>query len=338
MKKETPGYLGLHTTIGYLTASEWGFIPYLKDNGGALPPLVIAVGDARRAARAKEILGLKDTVALHEKGEELIGLQGRGRNDIYIGKYSHNNRSVPIVIVETQMGMPATEIIMREVLAHCSLRYNMGEDLGKIDSDAIYVIRVGTAGGINDPDKGDKIKVGDIVNATFNIGWSGTLIESMSGLDYSSDKILAAFKKKWMESGGSFTKDNRFPQASCSADLVGSIDWAAKELGIKSVQGGNFSKDSLYAELDDNAFIELRKKYNIMSTEMEQMAIHKVAADFKDLEILVKTGLVSGIVGVLPGESFSTNLSLKETQEKTEEYSLKVAACALWKSIYKGEK
>ena len=58
MSGKTIAYLGRHTAIGYLGPAEWKEIPCLKENEGGLPPLVIAVGDARRVERAGEVLGL----------------------------------------------------------------------------------------------------------------------------------------------------------------------------------------------------------------------------------------------------------------------------------------
>lgn len=325
-------YLGKHTSISHFKKAEWNTIPYLKDNNGLLPPLIIAVGDARRAARAVHVLGLKDVVPLHEHGERLLGLVGRGRVDILIGRFGLNGKSAPILIVETQMGMSAKEIIIREVLAHCSPEYKFAG--AKIDAGGVYIIRAGTAGGINMPDgSGAKIKIGDIVNASFSIGWSGALIESMAGLDFFSDEVKIKFKKRWEELGLSWTPDGRFPLAFCSKDVVDAINKVAHDLGVEILTGGNFSKDSLYAEIDHDQFIGLRKNYNVMSTEMEQMALLKACAEFKEKKVSVKSGLVSGIIGVLP-ESFAEGKEIEEKMKRVEEDTLKVAAHALWHIVY----
>ena len=328
MNKGGLNYLGRHTTIAYLGESEWKQIPYLKDNNGLLPPFIIAVGDGRRVSKATEALKIKNPVKLHEVGERLIGLKGRGRSDMVVGKFEHNGKSIPILIVETQMGMPATEIITREVIAHTKTDYRYSSNT--IQTNGIYIIRVGTAGGINNPeDDENEISLGDIANAEFSVGWSGTNIESMASLDYSSDKTISLFKEKWKEAGFDFTKDEKFPVAKSSKRLVEEIDKAAKTVGIRSIRGGNFSKDSLYAEEDKEAFLKLRTDYSIISTEMEQMAIAKVASDFAKININVHTGLVSGIIGVLPGESFSESEYENVKIAKVEEGSLKVAALAL---------
>lgn len=325
-------YLGRHTTISHLKKPEWQNIPYLKDNDGALPPLIIAVGDARRAARAVSVLKLQNVIPLHEHGERLLGLVGRGRVDMLIGSFELNKKAVPLLIVETQMGMPATEIILREVLAHSSPEYKF--DGAGIDAGGIYVIRAGTAGGINMPDgSGNKIELGDIVNASFSIGWSGALIESMAGLELFSDEVGRKFKKRWENLGLSWTDDGRFPLAQCSKNVVDAINKAGQDLGARMVTGGNFSKDSLYAEIDVDQFVELRKRYNVMSTEMEQTALLKLCAEFREKKLNVNGGLVSGIIGVLP-DSFADGKEIEEKMKRVEEDTLKVAAHALWHIVY----
>ncbi len=325
-------YLGKHTTISHLKKPEWQKVPYLKDNGGLLPPLIIAVGDARRAERAVRVLNLRDVTPLHEHGERLLGLVGRGRVDMLIGCFELSKKTIPLLIVETQMGMPATEIILREVFSHSSPEYRSAGT--KISAGGIYVIRAGTAGGINMPDgSGTKIEIGDIVNASFSIGWSGALIESLAGLDFFSDEVKKKFKKRWDELGLSWTNDGRFPLAQCSKELVNAINKASKDLGVHTVAGGNFSKDSLYAEIDTGQFIELRKKYNVMSTEMEQTALLKLCAEFKEKKVRVESGLVSGIIGVLP-DSFAEGKKIEEKMKRVEEDTLKVAAHALWRIVH----
>jgi uridine phosphorylase len=321
-------YLGRHTTIGLLKRPEWRGIPYLRENNGLLPPLVIAVGDARRAVRAVQVLGLKDTVPLHEHGQRLLGLVGRGRVDIFIGLFELKKKAVPLLIVETQMGMPATEIILREVIAHSSPGYKFAG--GTIDAGGIYIIRAGTAGGINMPDgNGTKIGIGDIVNAEFSIGWSGSLVESMAGLEFFSDDVRRRFKKRWDGLGLLWTKDGRFPLAPCSKKVFEAVNKAGRGLGTKIAGGGNFSKDSLYAEIDAEQFIELRKRYNVISTEMEQTALLKLCAEYRKAGASVHGGLVSGVIGVLP-DSFAKGKDFEERMRRVEEETLKLAAGALW--------
>lgn len=330
---KTQAYLGKHTAISQLAGTDLKGIPYIGENDGAIPPFVIAVGDSRRVTNAVKSLKLKDVVNLHEEGEKRFGVKGRGRVDITLGTFTSGSEKLPIAIVETQMGMPATEINLREVLSHCSPVYRFKKRA--ISVGGIYVIRVGTAGGINDGRKGEqKIAVGDIINGAFSIGWSGTLIESIAGLDFSDPVTIKSFKTRWIGAGNHFTDDGRYPLADSSRELVDSIQDTAIGMGLRIHKGGNFSKDSLYAEIDDNAFVELRRKYNVMSTEMEQMAIAKLRGDFAVRGIKLHIGLISGVIGLLPGASFSTDEKNTKAIEKVEDDSLKIAAHALWNIVY----
>ena len=91
--------------------------------------------------------------------------------------------SIPVLVVETQMGSPATQIIMNEILSDqlTSNEYRIGSK--RITLPHKIVIRVGTAGGIN-CESIPVIKVGDVVNATHSIGATGAIIQSLSRLDF----------------------------------------------------------------------------------------------------------------------------------------------------------
>jgi len=326
--KPTLEYIGVHTTIGYLTEKEWNNIPYLKDNNGALPPLVIAVGDGRRAIRACEILNLTNVIDLQIEGKKVFGLKGRGRSIQILGTYTQENKSIPILLVETQMGMPPVEVILREVIAHTNPTYKTEE--GEIKLDSTYVLRVGTAAGINAGENAPPtLQIGDIVNSSFSIGWSGSTLESLGGLDYSSGETINRFRNKWQELGNSFTEDGIYPLVNNSENLAGKIDLAAKSLNFRVFKGGNFSKDSLYAEIDEESFIGLRTKYNVMSTEMEQVSLGKVASDFNSKNVPVEIGLISGIIGTIPGNSFA----IGEEAEEVEKKAIELAANALWSLV-----
>lgn len=325
-------YLGIHTTVGHLTPFEWKHIPYLNENEGHLPPFIIAVGDRRRVEYACSTLNLKNTIRLHNEGEQLLGLKGRGRVDMAIGEFSFEKKSIPILITETQMGMPSTEIILKEIIFHTKTKYSFNAT--NIETDACNLIRVGTAGGINS-DNESIISIGDIVNSSFSVGWAGTILESLGGLNFSDKETINRFMRKWKDLGLSFTDDNKFPLAKNSKILISNIKKGCDWLGINSHIGGNFSKDSLYAEIDDKVFVNLRNKYNILSTEMEQIVIAKVAAESCKQGFKVNTGLISAIIGLIPGESFALAEKHKKIICKVEENSIKAAALALWNMIYK---
>jgi uridine phosphorylase len=107
------------------------------------------------------------------------------------------------------------------------------------------------------------------------------------------------------------------------------VNKAGRGLGTKIAGGGNFSKDSLYAEIDAEQFIELRKRYNVISTEMEQTALLKLCAEYRKAGASVHGGLVSGVIGVLP-DSFAKGKDVEERMRRVEEETLKLAAGALW--------
>jgi len=321
--------LGRHTAISHLADGRMGDIPLLAENEGALPPLVIAVGDARRVMGAAAVLRLEPAVPIHEVALERGGLRARGRVHMLLGLFRHASRAVPLLVVETQMGMPATEIILREVLAHCRRSYRVGGET--LELDAVHVVRAGTAGGINAPGC-PAIAVGDLVVADFCLGWSGTLLQTMGGLDFSAPDAVARFRRHWQELGLEFTGDGRYPVARSWPPLVAAIAAAAGESGRVCHRGGNLSKDSLYAEVDGEEFVDLCRRYDVRSTEMEQLAIAATAARLGRDGMAVRTALVSAIVGLIPGAAFVPVPDTGDGLGPIEAATLEVAALALWRA------
>jgi uridine phosphorylase len=226
--------------------------------------------------------------------------------------------SVPVLVVETQMGAPATQIIMNEILSDelTSTAYRVGTS--RIDLPCKIVIRVGTAGGINCDGK-PAIEVGDIVNATHSIGATGAVIQSLLRLDFWSSGAIQEFQKRWIQLGEDFTITMEgHPRVECSRDVVEALDDAGGRLSTDAYhRGGNITKDSLYAELSDDAFLDLCHAHNCRSTEMELSAI-AVSAQKNNAHF----GMVSAIIGVLPGASFTECEKLKTVAEQR---SLRVA-------------
>ena len=321
---ESSPYLGKHTTLSYIIDQNriWRRIPYLKDNYGRAPPIVLAVGDRRRvysiARRLRNAVFLPESAAvLSRKGYSKKGLPGVaefGRVAMAIGMAS---RSVPILVVETQMGAPATQIIMKEILSDqlMSTEYRVGKI--KIDMSQKVVIRVGTAGGINCEGM-PEIKVGDVVNATHSIGATGAVIQSLAGLDFWHASAIEQFHEKWRSLGALFTfTEDGHPRAECSDDVVDALGNAGKQLAAGTYhQGGNITKDSLYVELSLEPFLGLCRKQNCRSTEMELSAIAVSAQQSK-----ARFGMISAIVGVLPG-SFSES---ERDKSVAEQRALRVA-------------
>jgi len=321
MNEQTPAptsYLGRHTTLSYVIRRReiWRRIPYLRDNEGRAPPFVLAVGDRRRvhtiARRLQRPILLSEAAAKLSsraiRHTDLPTVPEFGRVAMAVGLISS---SVPVLVVETQMGAPATQIIMNEILSDelTSTDYRAGSV--KISLPHKVVIRVGTAGGINCEGM-PTIRVGDIVNATHSIGATGAVIQSLLRLDFWRPGAIEDFREKWMSLGPDFSiTEDGHPRVECSRDVVEALDITGKRLaGDNYHRGGNITKDSLYAELSLDMFLDLCHTQSCRSTEMELSAIavsaRKNSAHF---------GMVSAIVGVLPG-SFAESERAKATAER----------------------
>jgi len=226
-------YLGRHTCLSWLR-DEAGLdsIPLLREIGGA-PPFVIAAGDRRRVARVLSRLDQPIDLAEHCRAN-LCGAAA-GRVALGIGRTG----GVPVLAVETQMGGPATEIVLREVL-----------DPIFHPEGARTVLRVGTCGALG----GAPLAI-----ASFASGWSGAAEQSRRG-------VLGPPVE--FESG----RPPRPPQLPCSSNVVAALKAVAPDAAI----GGVFSKDSLYAEQDEG-FVGLLRDLGCVATEMELATIGAVA-------------------------------------------------------------
>jgi uridine phosphorylase len=325
---EAEDFLGSHTALSLLKRKPhvWRHLPYLRENDGHAPPVVLAVGDRRRvyaiARRLRNPLLLPEAGAklsnprLHFK--HLPSTSEFGRVAMAIGIVA----SVPVLVVETQMGCPATQIIINEILSNqlTSNEYRVGSS--RISLAHKIVIRVGTAGGIN-CESSPSIRVGDVVNATHSVGATGAVIQALSRLDFWHPEIYKKFRSGWSNLGSDFTITRRgHPRVECSRDVVDAIEAAGTRLtkGIYH-RAGNVTKDSLYAELSNDIFLDLCRTENCRTTEMELSAIAVAAHEHQ-----AYFGMVSGIVGILPGSSFAGNEKMKSL---AEERALRVGLGAL---------
>ena len=295
----------------------WRRIPYLRENEGHAPPLVLAVGDRRRVYTIARKLG--KPVLLSETAARLSGQRASvqdlrsapetGRVAMAIGLVSS---SVPVLVVETQMGAPATQIIMNEVLSDELTSISYRSEKSRVEIPHKIVIRVGTAGGINCTGK-PTIELGDIVNASHSIGATGAVIQSLSRLDFWSSGAIEEFRKRWTDIGPDFTiTEDGHPRVQCSSDVVEALEKAGQNIAKGAYhKGGNITKDSLYAELSDDVFLSLCSSHNCRSTEMELSAI-AVSARRNDAHF----GMVCAIVGLLPGVSFAETQRVKSLAEQ----------------------
>jgi len=325
---ETEHFLGNHTTLSLLKQKPrlWRRIPYLKENDGHAPPIVLAVGDRRRvyaiARRLRNPLLLPEAAAKLSnprlQSKQLPSTSEFGRIAMAIGTVA----SIPVLVVETQMGAPATQIIMNEILSNqlTSSEYRVGSE--RISLPHKIVIRVGTAGGINCTSY-PPIRVGEVVNATHSVGATGAIIQALSGLDFWHPEVYEKFCSKWSNLGSDFTITRRgHPRVECSRDVVEAIETAGTRLTNHAYhRGGNVTKDSLYAELSDDIFLELCRTENCRTTEMELSAIAVAAHEHH-----ASFGMISAIVGLLPGSSFAQNEKVKRV---AEERALRVGLDAL---------
>jgi len=145
-------------------------------------------------------------------------------------------------------------------------------------------------------------------------------------LSFTDQHDLDTFKKAWRGLGFGFTPDEKYPLASMSEEVVGALSVAATQLGIPLHCGGNFSKDSLYAESDELNFKRLALEYGVIGTEMEAVMLALTAAFFRRDGLPVNCGMVSGVVGIIGEGSFSTDAAVHCLAESR---SLKIAAEAL---------
>jgi len=146
-------FFGIHTAVpGLLSKAADGSSPAAAEivqktplkATKKLPPFVVLVGDRRRVDFVCEFLEnacvLTDEMA--SKG------LNRGRCQVAVGLF----KGTPVVVCETQMGGPATEIIVRELLSSQVMGQQFEYEGRLLKADAKYVIRVGSCAGLNDPD------------------------------------------------------------------------------------------------------------------------------------------------------------------------------------------
>ncbi|MHC4550072.1 MAG: phosphorylase family protein [Planctomycetota bacterium] len=234
-------FLGRHTCLSWILAGPGiSSVPLLAEVGGA-PPYVIAVGDRRRVARV--LARLEDPLDLSAHCRAAIGEAAAGRVDLGIGRVG----AAAVMAVETQMGGPPTEIVLREVL-----------DRTLQPEGARAVIRVGSCGTLADGEAAPALVV-----AEFATGWSATVEQWKRG-------VLA------LPAEHDPRRPPQPPKVPCSAPVVAALRAAAAP-AAHATAGGIFSKDSLYAE-QDARFAGILRDLGCVATEMELATIGPIAA------------------------------------------------------------
>ncbi|MEM4359382.1 MAG: hypothetical protein QXT45_02515 [Candidatus Bilamarchaeaceae archaeon] len=324
--------LGTHTAVGRLhELDKWKDVPYLKDNNGMLPPFIIAVGSRERVKKAPDVLQIKDPAFIDEIAQEIAGLDAYGRVALLVGVVK-GRIEFPLAIVETQMGCPATQINLKEIL-YFTRDDGYSWNKKKIKTSGIYVVRAGTAGGVNSHSSDNfAMSIGDIAIGTESYGSIGAILQSkLSILDFASVNAVERTGrciKDVIRNSLYVSHDLKYLKTLASVDLLCHLKAAAEELKLNAIAGPNFTKDSLYAEMGEEKFAELRNAYGVISTEMEQMIIDVVAAEFREKGIYVGSGLVSAIIGAIPGKSFPETEKEKRAAKEAEANTLRLAAKA----------
>lgn len=322
-----PRILGIHTAVGHLQEfGKWKEIPYLKDNFGRVPPFIISVGSRVRVLQAPSLLGLRGPSFIDLEAKEKFGLSDFGRVSICIGIAESRAGSLPIMVAESQMGCPAAQINVKELLYYADpsgYRFSGCH----CPSNGIYIIRAGTCAGVNsfDPEK-PQMQIGDIAIADSSIGSIGALIQSYLGTLHFSGSIIKQVQARMEERAETARRAAMYGicaeealedlKTRAAVSLVQVLSENARRMGIRNSVGPNFTKDSLYAELGEEEFAHLRDAGGVISTEMEQMVLDALAAEFSNAGIPVQSALIAAVIGAIPGKSFPET---KEEQEAAAE-------------------
>jgi len=329
--------VGIHTAVGHINELQrWKDIPYLNENNGMLPPFIIAVGSRVRVKKSIDVLGMKKPVFIDEAAKEKIGLDAYGRIAMLVGIVEGKNIAFPLAVVETQMGCPAIQINLLETVYYANDKSYFFDDK-QIKSDGIYVVRAGTAAGVNSLSPSEvKLSIGDLALANESYGSVGAIIQStLSVLNFVetgvSEKVDLLRKTLANHMSLFMSHDNKSLRTVCSPRLLLQLQIAADELRFRNIVGANFVKDSLYAEINEKDFAWLRDNYGVVSTEMEQMVVDVVASEFRKEGVPVYSGLVSALIGVIPGKSFPEMEEEKRSAKEAEENAIRVAARAFEK-------
>jgi len=333
--------LGIHTAVGHLhELKRWKDIPHLCDNDGMLPPFIIAVGSRVRVLKAAQTIGMRDSFLLDQEALLKAGADAYGRVAILAGIAKRKGVEFPLAVVETQMGCPATQINLREILYFSR---DDGYIFGgrEMRTDGIYVVRAGTCAGVNSRSPSElALSIGDIAIATETYGSVGAVIQSaLRELDFvgSNLRAIADKMRKLLaaDKALAISHDSRNLVSRPSQRIVLHLQDACDSLGLANFAGPNFTKDSLYAEMGEDEFARLRDNYGIISTEMEQLAIDVLGAEFRKAGVPVFTGLASAVVGAIPGKSFPETPEEKKNARDAEAGVMEASADAFAEIVKK---
>lgn len=183
--------LGVHTLAPGLQKVPQALLSetILAHSSGFLPPYLLVVGDRRRVEKAAQLLDQATILPHWLQKNEL----DQGRVHIAVGLF----KGTPIAIVEHEMGCSAAEIIVKEIVFGCMSR-SFKTEKANFNSDAKYVLRVGSSAGINKSTATD-ISAFDLVVVSHQLGMSGADMQSLTGqLNYFDPQMASSAKTKML--------------------------------------------------------------------------------------------------------------------------------------------
>jgi len=294
----------------------------LKDSDGKIPPYCVCMGDHRRVKALTKLFDEGSASIL----SNLMMENGAnpGRVCVAVGTY----KGTPIVAFEHQMGSSGAEILIREMISNTVMTNEFKLGATTFKADAKYLIRIGSAAGINCYQTADgkalkspQIEAYDVIVASHQVGISCADYSALTG---SLNALIRS--KEETEKVGKMLSDMGYemkkgwpvlPLDKSVMDLLKSnIETQLKErnqrfrstedVKLGSVYAlGNVSKDSLYAETEEEAFTDLRAKLDVGCSEMEFGTISRCGAHKTLLGDKVKTGMAACVLGSIPGDSFA---------------------------------
>jgi len=327
------------TSVGIARkCGKWRELPYLRDNEGMLPPCMIAVGDRRRVASGAKLL--REPVLLHEALEKVVGTHGRGRVDVAVGIFEHEGKPLPVTLLETGVGCSAQELYGLEGLL-LSRHDGYLLDGIKLPATEIVILRVGMCRGIiigeGDHQKEPPfIRPGDMIITECSLD-DGLVARQRLGLGSSMDiSTMRRFWDAWTTGLGlRVSEDNRWPVLDSTPAVVTALMKSCSALGLERHLGSNLSKASINLEQHAEELVRLRKKHNVLSTEMDHFCLALLAHELTRQGIATSNGLVSCVAGTVPGTSHPEQGSLEENALLRKETGMMHAALlALWEIFY----
>lgn len=143
------------------------------------------------------------------------------------------------------------------------------------------------------------------------VGVSGSDIQALTGqLNLLDVETLAEARRSLGVLGYRFEKG--WPRMdldpTMSSLLISHARLHAAGAKLSAHLHGNVSKDSLYAESNEESFIALRRDQDVGSSEMEMSVLCRLAAEQTHVRgDPVVVGMVVTVLGVIPGSSFLTD-------------------------------